>query len=109
MNPNTKLNHQHPPVPELDGEPQHLRKPTRLRKAACSSPTWVMRAAQMWPTVLVLLVAVVLAVGTRPAEGADIFTSLAELPKVLHAEYSLAEALRNYVQAEQRRLNRLKE
>jgi prolyl 4-hydroxylase len=42
------------------------------------------------------------------AMASDVFTSLAELPKVLHAEHTLATELRQYVEVEQMSLDRLK-
>jgi len=49
-----------------------------------------------------------LLVNLDPVTSADVFTSLAELPKVLHAQHNLAHELRKYVEAEQRRLDRIK-
>ena len=40
--------------------------------------------------------------------GAELFTAVVDLERILHAEYEVAQDLRNYVENEQRRIDTLR-
>jgi len=65
-------------------------------------------AVTMKHSFAALLVGCIYSVALVHFTQAELFTAVVDLERILHAEYEVAQDLRNYVENEQRRIDTLK-